>query len=31
LQVAPGNGASLRAILAGGFVPLGSELLFEEA
>ena len=28
LQVAPGNAASLRVILAAGFVPLGSELLF---
>jgi hypothetical protein len=28
LQVAPGNAASLRAVLAVGFVPLGSELLF---
>jgi hypothetical protein len=31
LQVAPGNAASLRAILAAGFVPLGSELLFVPA
>jgi hypothetical protein len=31
LQVAPGNAASLRAILAAGFVPLGSELLFVTA
>lgn len=31
LQVAPGNAASLRAILAAGFVPLGSELLFVAA
>jgi hypothetical protein len=30
-QVAPGNAASLRAILAAGFVPLGSELLFVAA
>lgn len=29
LQVAPGNAASLRAVLAAGFMPLGSELLFE--
>jgi hypothetical protein len=28
LQVAPGNAASLRVILAAGFIPLGSELLF---
>jgi ribosomal protein S18 acetylase RimI-like enzyme len=28
LQVAPGNAASLRAVLAAGFIPLGSELLF---
>jgi hypothetical protein len=27
LQVAPGNAASLRTILAAGFIPLGSELL----
>jgi hypothetical protein len=27
LQVAPGNAASLRAVLAAGFIPLGSELL----
>lgn len=31
MQVAPGNAASLRAVLAAGFVPFGSELLFEEA
>jgi hypothetical protein len=31
LQVAPGNPASLRAILAVGFVPLGSEMLFVAA
>ncbi len=30
LQVAPGNATSLRAVLAAGFTPLGSELLFEE-
>lgn len=30
LQVAPGNATSLRAVLAAGFIPLGSELLFEE-
>jgi hypothetical protein len=28
LQVSPGNATSLRAVLAAGFVPLGSELLF---
>jgi len=27
-QVAPGNAASLRAVLAGGFRPVGSEVLF---
>jgi hypothetical protein len=31
LQVSPGNAASLRAILAAGFIPLGSELLFVAA
>ena len=31
LQVAPGNAASLRAVLAAGFIPLGSELLFVSA
>jgi hypothetical protein len=31
LQVSPGNAASLRVILAAGFVPLGSELLFVAA
>jgi hypothetical protein len=31
LQVAPGNSASLRAILAARFVPLGSEMLFVAA
>jgi hypothetical protein len=31
LQVAPGNAASLRAVLAAEFVPLGSELLFVAA
>jgi hypothetical protein len=31
LQVAPGNAASLRVVLASGFVPLGSELLFVAA
>jgi hypothetical protein len=31
LQVAPGNAASLRVVLAAGFVPLGSELLFVAA
>jgi hypothetical protein len=28
LQVAPGNAASVRAIIAGGFSPIGSEVLF---
>jgi hypothetical protein len=28
-QVAPGNAASLRAFLAGGFVPIGAETLIE--
>ncbi len=28
LQVAPGNAASLRAVLAAGFRPIGSEVLF---
>ncbi len=28
-QVAPGNAASLRAFLAAGFVPIGSEVLIE--
>jgi hypothetical protein len=28
LQVAPGNVSSLRAILAGGFLPVGTEVLF---
>ena len=27
-QVAPGNAASLRAFLAAGFTPIGSEMLF---
>jgi GNAT superfamily N-acetyltransferase len=27
-QTAPGNAASLRALLAAGFVPIGSEVLF---
>ena len=27
-QVAPGNAASLRAFLAAGFRPIGSEVLF---
>ncbi len=27
-QVAPGNAASLRAVLAAGFVPIGAEVLF---
>jgi RimJ/RimL family protein N-acetyltransferase len=27
-QVAPGNAASLRAVLAAGFRPLGAEVLF---
>jgi hypothetical protein len=31
LQVAPGNAASLRATLAAGFIPFGSELLFVAA
>jgi len=30
-QVAPGNAASLRAFLACGFVPVGSEVLIEPA
>lgn len=30
-QVAPGNAASVRAFLACGFVPIGSEILFEVA
>lgn len=30
-QVAPGNAASVRAFLACGFVPIGSEILFERA
>ncbi len=30
MQVAPGNVASMRAILAGGFVPVGTEILFRE-
>jgi len=30
MQVAPGNVASIRAILAGGFVPVGTEILFRE-
>ena len=29
--VAPGNAASLRAVLANGFVPLGSSQLFRRA
>ena len=28
MQTAPGNAASLRAILAAGFKPIGSEVLF---
>jgi len=28
MQVSPGNAASLRAVLAGGFHPIGSEMLF---
>ena len=28
LQVAPGNAASVRAIIAGGFAPIGAEVLF---
>jgi hypothetical protein len=31
LQVSPGNAASLRAVLAAGFIPLGSELLLVAA
>jgi len=27
-QVAPGNAASLRAVIAAGFVPVGAEILF---
>jgi hypothetical protein len=27
-QVAPGNARSLRAVLAAGFKPIGSEVLF---
>lgn len=30
MQVAPGNVASMRAILAGGLVPVGTEILFRE-
>jgi GNAT superfamily N-acetyltransferase len=30
-QIAPGNAASLRAALAGGFVPVGAEVLFPRA
>ena len=30
-QVAPGNAASLRAFLASGFVPIGSEVIIEPA
>ena len=30
-QVAPGNAASLRAFLACGFVPVGSEVIIEPA
>jgi hypothetical protein len=30
-QVAPGNAASLRAFLASGFVPVGSEVLLHPA
>ena len=30
-QVAPGNAASLRAVLAGGFVPVAAEVLFPRA
>jgi hypothetical protein len=30
-QIAPGNAASLRAVLAGGFVPIGAEVLFPRA
>jgi len=30
MQVAPGNVASMRAILARGFVPVGTEILFRE-
>jgi hypothetical protein len=28
MQVAPGNAASMRAVIAGGFTPIGSEVLF---
>ena len=28
MQVAAGNAASLRAVLAAGFVPVGAEILF---
>lgn len=31
MQIAPGNAASLRAILAGGFVPVAAEVLFVRA
>ena len=31
MQVTPGNAASLRAVLAAGFKPIGSEILFEKA
>ena len=30
-QVAPGNAASLRAVLGGGFVPVAAEVLFPRA
>ena len=30
-QTSPGNAASLRALLAAGFVPLGSEVIFAAA
>jgi GNAT superfamily N-acetyltransferase len=30
-QVAPGNAASLRAVIAGGFRPVGAEVLFPRA
>ena len=30
-QIAPGNAASMRASIAAGFVPIGSEVLFPRA
>jgi hypothetical protein len=31
VQIAPGNAASMRASIAAGFVPVGSEVLFPRA